>query len=252
MTFDVAAESYRRFMGRFSEPLADAFVAQLGLTDIERVLDVGCGPGVLTERLVTGFGADRVAAVDPSLPFVEAARLRCPGVEVRQATAEELPYVDAAFDAALAQLVVHFMTDPVGGLREMGRVTRPGGIVAANVWDFAGGAAPLSVFWQAAVELDPTTETESHLAGARRGHLVELADAAGLADAVEGYLTVTLSFPSFEDWWDPFTLGVGPAGAHVARLGDDDRTALRERCRALLPVPPFDVDASAWSVVARA
>ena len=87
MTFDVAAESYRRFMGRFSEPLADAFVAQLGLTDIERVLDVGCGPGVLTERLAARFGADRVAAVDPSPPFVEAARLRCPGVEVRQATA---------------------------------------------------------------------------------------------------------------------------------------------------------------------
>lgn len=250
--FEVAGDSYGRFMGRFSEPLADLFVTQAGLDGAERVLDVGCGPGVLTSRLAERFGAPNVSAVDPSPPFVAAARQRCPGVDVREAAAEDLPYDDDTFDAALAQLVVHFMADPVSGLREMGRVTRPGGIVAANVWDFAGAASPLTIFWRAAAELDPEAEDEVGLAGVRRGHLVELFEAAGLSDAIEGYLTVEVPFSSFEEWWEPYTLGVGPAGAHVARLDDEQRTALRERCRELLPESPFEVSASAWSVVARA
>jgi SAM-dependent methyltransferase len=252
MTFDVAADSYGRFMGRFSEPLAEVFLEQVGLADVDGVLDVGCGPGILTERLVAAFGPDRVAAVDPSPSFVEAARARCPGVEVRRATAEDLPYDDAAFDAALAQLVVHFMTDPVAGLREMGRVVRPGGIVAANVWDFAGDAAPLSLFWRTVLELDPGAQTESHLAGVRRGHLVELAEEAGLGDAIEGYLTVVVPFASFDDWWEPYTLGVGPAGAYVTGLDADARDRLRDRLREQLPEGPFEISASAWSMVARA
>ena len=138
MTFNVAAEAYDRFMGVWSRELSAQFAELAEIAHGDRVLDVGCGPGNLTSELVRRLGPEAVAAVDPSEPFVAAARARHPGVDVRQAPAEALPYPDRAFDAALAQLVVHFMSDPVAGLREMARVTRPGGVVAACVWDFAG------------------------------------------------------------------------------------------------------------------
>ena len=118
--FTVAAESYDRFMGRYSAPLAPQLAELAGVAGGQRVLDVGCGPGALTAELVRRAGAANVAAVDPSEPFVAAARERQPGVDVRQASAEELPFEDAAFDAALAQLVVHFMSDPVRGLERDG------------------------------------------------------------------------------------------------------------------------------------
>jgi len=250
--FDVAVESYGRFMGRYSEPLAAVFADAVGVSPGERVLDVGCGPGALTAVLARRLGTEYVVGVDPSESFVAAARKRLPGVDVLTAGAEDLPFDGDAFDAAVAALVVHFMADPVAGLREMGRVTRPGGTVAACVWDFAGGASPLSMFWRAVADLDPDAETERGLAGAREGHLVELCEAAGLADPVAGYLTVSVPCHSFEEWWDPYTLGVGPAGVYVSRLDGPAREALRERCRALLPPAPFSVSASAWSVTARA
>src|SRR5215216_4498640 len=148
------ADSYARFMGRFSEPLAPQF-ADLVPVHEGRVLDVGCGPGVLTAELVGRYGVDRVQAIDPSPAFVAAARARVPGVDVSEGTAEQLPYPDNAFAAALAQLVVHFMQDPVRGVAEMARVSRPGGVVAATVWDHGGGRGPLSPFWSAVDELDP-------------------------------------------------------------------------------------------------
>ena len=146
------------------------------------MLDVGCGPGVLTGPLVARCGASHVAAVDPSGSFVAATRDRFPEVDVREAAAESLPFDDDSFDAALAQLVVHFMTDPVAGLREMGRVTRPGGTVAASVWDFGSGTAPLSLFWRAAGELDPAAPGEADRAGTHEGELAALAESAGLRD----------------------------------------------------------------------
>ena len=135
----------------------------------QRVLDVGCGPGALTAELVERVGARSVAAVDPSEPFVAAAAERNPGVRVERASAEDLPFADGEFDAALAQLVVHFMADPVAGLREMARVTRTDGVVAACVWDHAGEQGPLSLYWDAARELDADVADESQLAGARAG-----------------------------------------------------------------------------------
>ena len=143
MTFVVAAESYDRFMGRYSVQLGPQLATFAGVIAGMRALDVGCGPGALTSVLVDRVGADQVSAVDPSPPFVEAVRARYPGVTVLQASAESLPFPDRAFDAAIAQLVVHFMADPVAGLAEMARVTRPGGVVAASVWDHAGGLGPL-------------------------------------------------------------------------------------------------------------
>ena len=143
MSFDVTADAYARFMGRYADPLAVAFAAYAGVRPGQRALDVGCGPGTLTALLVHELGPDAVQAVDPSEPFVAATRARFPEVDVRAGVAEALPFDDDSVDLALAQLVVHFMSDPVAGLSEMRRVTRPGGTVAACVWDHAGGSGPL-------------------------------------------------------------------------------------------------------------
>lgn len=251
MSFDVTPDAYGRFMGRYAEPLALLFADFAGVRTGQRVLDVGCGPGALTAELAARLGSDDVAAVDPSASFVAAVAERLPDVDVRRGSAEELPYPDAAFDLALAQLVVHFMTDPVVGLTEMARVVRPGGTVAACVWDHASDAGPLSTFWRAVRDLDPLATDESGLAGAREGHLAELCSAAGLRDVESALLSVTVPFATFDDWWTPFTLGVGPAGAHVAGLDEPSRERVRSRCAELLPQPPFTVDASAWTVRAR-
>ena len=252
MSFDVSADAYARFMGRWSEPLATEFATRAGVAAGERALDVGCGPGALTALLVERLGDGAVAAIDPSAPFVVAVRARFPGLDVHHGAAEHLPFPDDAFDVTLAQLVVHFMTDPVAGLAEMTRVTRPGGRVAACVWDHAGGGGPLAVFWEAVRDHDPQARDESGLAGAREGHLAEMCATAGLQDVESTSLSVTVHFPTFADWWEPFTCGVGPAGAHLAQLDEKSRTAVRDRCEELLPPAPFDLTASAWCAVARA
>lgn len=247
MSFNVAADAYDRFMGRYSRHLAPQMADLAGIASGQRAIDVGSGPGALTAELVERLGPASVAAVDPSTSFVEAARERNPGVDVRQASADALPFPDAIFDAALAQLVVHFMPDPVAGLREMARVTRPHGVVTACVWDHAGGEGPLGAFWHAVRELDPSAPDESDLPGARRGHLHELFDAAGLRDVEETGIESSVEHPTFEDWWEPFTAGVGPAGAYVATLGAPARDALRDRCAALLGPAPFVITARAWA-----
>ena len=251
MSFTVAAAAYDRFMGRYSVPLAPLFADHAGIGGAGRVLDVGCGPGALTAELVRRLGAEAVTAVDPSEPFVEAARERHPGVRVERSPAETLPFTDSSFDAALAQLVVHFMADPVAGLREMARVTAADGVVAACVWDHAGGHGPISVFWDAARSLDQDVVDESQMAGARAGHLTELFGDAGLREVDETALEVVVEHPTFESWWEPYELGVGPAGDHVAQLEPEERDALRERCRSLLPAAPFSLTVRAWSARGR-
>jgi SAM-dependent methyltransferase len=252
MSFQVTAEAYSRFMGRFSEPLAARFAELARLQPGQRALDVGCGPGALTDQLVERLDLNSVSAIDPSEPFVAALRERRPGLDVRRAGAEHLPFADDIFDASLAQLVVHFMADPVAGLGEMRRVTRPGGTVAACVWDHAGSGGPLSTFWQAVHDTDPSATGEAELAGTREGHLAELFAAAGLREIESVTLTVQVGFASLADWWDPFTLGVGPAGAYVATLDEEHRSVLLARCADLLPPAPFRVSATAWAARARA
>jgi SAM-dependent methyltransferase len=251
MSFTVAAAAYDRFMRRYSVPLAPLFADHAGIGGVSGVLDVGCGPGALTAELVRRLGTDTVTAVDPSEPFVEAARERHPGVRVERAPAETLPFTDATFDAALAQLVVHFMAEPVAGLREMARVSVPDGVVAACVWDHAGGHGPISVFWDAARSLDQDVVDESQMAGARAGHLTELFGEAGLREVDETALEVVVEHATFESWWEPYELGVGPAGDHVAQLEPEERDALRERCRSLLPAAPFSLTVRAWSARGR-
>jgi SAM-dependent methyltransferase len=249
MGFEVAGTAYDRFMGRYSRALAPQLAEFAGVASGQRALDVGSGPGALTAELVERLGASEVVAVEPSAPFIDALRERLPGVEALRASAEELPFADGVFDAALAQLVVHFMADPLAGLREMARVTRSGGVVAACVWDHAGERSPLAVFWRAAREVDPGARDESGLAGAREGHLADLLQQAGLQRVVTAEHEVPFAPASFDEWWEPFMLGVGPAGEYVAGLEEDARAALRERCRELLPDAPRAVAWAARGVV---
>jgi len=252
MSFDVAAEAYDGFMGRYSRLLSGKLADLARVRGGQRVLDVGCGTGALTSELVARLGPAGVTAVDPSAPFVAATRARHPGVDVRRAPAEQLPFPDGSFDAALAQLVVHFMKDPVAGLAEMRRVTRGDGVVAACVWDHGGGEGPLRIFWDAARVLDPEIDDESHLPGTRKGQLAELFEAAGLREIESTALSVSLEHSTFEGWWEPFTRGVGPAGAHLASLDAEGRRTLREECRRRVPSEPFTITAVAWAARGRA
>jgi hypothetical protein len=139
------------------------------------------------------------------------------------------------------------MADPLLGLREMLRVTRPHGAVAACVWDHSGGRGPLSSFWRSARALDPAVDGESRLAGSRRGHLAALLRRAGAEAVAEAPLAVEVEHADFEEWWRPFTLGVGPAGAHVAGLDGPERARLRDACRERMGEGPITVTAVAWA-----
>ena len=252
MSFDVAGDAYDRFMGRYSRPLAADLADWLGVADGQRCLDVGCGPGALTEQLVARAGPDHVSAIDPSEPFVAACRSRHPGVDVRLGGAEALPYDDDTYDVAAACLVVHFMQDPVGGLREMARVTRPGGLVAATVWDLAGSRAPMWPVWDAMSDVDPDHPGERGLRGGAAGDLAEILDAAGLQDVEEREMPVSVRHPSFDEWWQPYLQGVGPIGEALAALEPADRDRLAAACRERLGDGPFEVTAVAYAARGRA
>jgi ubiquinone/menaquinone biosynthesis C-methylase UbiE len=247
VSFEVAADAYDAFMGRYSRLLAPQLADLAGVEPGQRVLDVGCGPGALTTVLVERIGAENVSAVDPSEQFVAAARERHPGVDVQRASAEELPFADDTFDAAIAQLVVHFMADPVRGLSEMARVTRAGGVVAACVWDHAGEQTPLAPFWAAVRDFDHDAADESGLAGGREGHLAELFEQAGLREIEETVLPVQIEHTDFEEWWEPFTLGVGPAGSYLKTLEPAQQAELRERVRVAVDRAPFSFATRAWA-----
>ena len=251
MSFNVGADAYLQFIGRYSEQLAVQFADLAGAGPGQRLLDVGCGPGALTAELVRRAGAGAVSGVEPSRSFAAAVQERLPGTDIHVGKAEDLPFAADTFDAALAQLVVHFMADPVQGLREMRRVTRPGGTVAACVWDHAGGRGPVSAFWSAVRALDPAADDESDLAGAREGHLAQLFGEAGLTAVEASTLTVRAQYPGFDDWWQPYTLGVGPAGAYVAKLSAEQRSALQDQARRQLPTGPIEITAVAWAATGR-
>lgn len=247
MGFGAPAESYDRFMGRYAATLSPALADAAGVTSDMRVLDVGCGPGGLTGELVRRLGAESVAAADPAPQFAAACRERHPGADVREAPAEALPWEDDSFDAALSQLVIGFMSDPDEGIREMARVTRSGGVVAACMWDKTdGGMTMLHTFWTAARQIDPEVQGERTMAGTAEGDIAERLRGAGLEHVVDGHLTARADYEDFDDFWIPFTFGVGPAGAYLASLTDDRREAIREACRTALPDGAFSLDARAW------
>jgi SAM-dependent methyltransferase len=256
-SFRAPAEAYDRFIGRYSPQLATALIGFAGVEPGMKVLDVGSGPGALTAALAERVGLDNVTAAEPSEPFAEACRARVPEAEVVVASAESLPFADGTFDAALAQLVLNFIPDTVGGVREMTRVTRPGGIVASCVWDYSGGMTFLRAFWDAAREMDPDGGAAADEAAVMRwcaeGDLVELWQTCGLDDVRGGEVVVTASYDGFDDLWSPLPTGVGPAGAYTKSLEADRQAALRDALRRRLGVgdEPFELTARAWAVAGR-
>jgi ubiquinone/menaquinone biosynthesis C-methylase UbiE len=249
MQFTAPAEHYDRFMGRYVPPLAVALADAAGVQAGMRALDVGCGPGGLTRELAARLGADHVAAIDPAEQFADACRARNPGADVRVGAAEDLPWDDGAFDAALASLVIAFMRDADVGVREMARVTRPGGVVAACMWDIPGGGMTmLSTFWRAVRTVDPAAEGEQARVGVREGEIAAVFARAGLEDIEAGTLVSGAHYEDFDDFWEPFTFAVGPAGSYLRKLPAEQQDAVRDECRRLLgdPQGAFDLDARAW------
>lgn len=253
-TFAVQGATYDAYMGRYSVPLAEQFADAAGVAPGSSALDVGCGPGALTGVLVARLGPSAVFACDPSPPFCEACAARHPGVVVQPGRAEAIPFEDDVVDHVLAQLVLHFVSDPVAAAREMARVARPGGTVAACVWDFEGGMEMLRAFWDAASSVAEDVPDEARtLRFGRQGEIAELFDATGLEDVVESTLGVTSTYASFDELWNGFLAGVGPAGAYCVSRGEQDRARLRralyDRCGA--PGGPLTLGARARCAVAR-
>jgi SAM-dependent methyltransferase len=250
--FAAPAEHYDRFMGRYTPTLAVALADAAGVASGMRVLDVGCGPGGLTRELVARVGAANVAAIDPAPQFVAACRERNRGADVREGGAEELPWADGTFDAALSSLVIGFMRDADRGVREMARVTRPGGAVAACMWDLAtGGMTMLCTFWAAVGRVQPGAQGERSLAGTAEGDIEQRFRRAGLEDVIGGSLLARAGYTGFDDFWEPFTYAVGPAGQHLASLTVEQRARVRDGCRDVLPDGPFSLDARAWYASGR-
>jgi SAM-dependent methyltransferase len=249
--FDTAAETYDRYVGRYGPQLSRAHVRLLALRRNDDVLEVGCGPGALTEALAREVGAEHVYAVEPSERFAEACRSRVPGADVRLGVAERLPDFGREFAAATSQLVLNFMTDADTGVRAMAKAVRPGGVVASVVWDYRAGMRMLRAFWDAALELDRNAPDEGRtMAHCTPAGLRALWLRVGLGDVHTGKLEVEASYEDFADFWEPFPTGVGAAGAYCATLDAEQREALRERCfhRLGSPEGPFTLQARAWSV----
>jgi ubiquinone/menaquinone biosynthesis C-methylase UbiE len=247
MIFNVSDTSYDRFMGRYSVRLAPVFADFAAASG--RVLDVGAGTGALTAELVQRFGVENVAAAEPSPRFVEALRGRLPGVDAREAPGEQLPWEDDTFDAALAQLVVSFMADPPAGVREMTRVTRPGGVVAACMWD-RNEMEMFAAINRAREVVAPGTFERSALRYRDATELAQLFEDAGLQQIETGTLETEASYTGFDDFWEALSSGVGPAGQWVLELDDDQRAVLPDELRRQLGEPEgaFTLRGLAWAV----
>lgn len=246
--FDTSGDAYDAFMGRYSRLLAEPFAAFAGVRPGQRALDVGCGPGALTAELVRRLGAAAVSACDPSPAFVAACAARHPGVDVRPGSAEQVPFDDDAFDVVTAQLVLHFVADPPAAGRELARVTRPGGRIAACVWDFGRGMELLRAFWDAALSLDGSAPDEYRvLRFGREGEITDWLAAAGLSEVAETTLTVRSAYSGFDELWSGLLAGIGPAGGYCVSLPSDHREELRLALRERLGRPdgPFTLEAVA-------
>jgi len=253
MTF-VDAEAYEQLMGRWSRRLAPLLIEFAEVREGDRVLDVGSGTGSLA-LAVNAARASEVIGIDPSAAFVEHARTRTadPRVRFDVGDAQMLAYPDASFDKCLALLVMNFIPDARKAVAEMRRVTRPGGRVAAAVWDYGDGMTMLRAFWDAAVALDPAAEPrhERYMPYCRKGQLSLLWTETGFREVQETSLTISLEFASFDDFWSPFRGGQGSSGAYLTSLPPERRRALHARLLKDLsngrPEEPLTMEARAWA-----
>jgi len=251
------AESYERFMGRWSAVLAPLLLDLTNLRDAGRVLDVGSGTGALAFSIAKLRVHCQVLGIDPSKEYVDYANSRnlfADRARFQVGDAQQLRFPNSTFEASLSLLVFNFIPDGKKALREVSRVTKPGGWVSAAVWDYGAGMRMLRVFWDAAVTLDPsaTKIDESHMPLCRAGELGELWKRSGLERVDEQPLDITMRFESFADYWDPFLLGQGPGGAYLRTIDSDRRQALREEVKRRLALRaedrPFSLSARAWAV----
>ncbi|HVL54980.1 MAG TPA: methyltransferase domain-containing protein [Burkholderiaceae bacterium] len=250
-----AGDAYDRFMGRWSRRLAPAFAEFAGVADGDRVLDVGTGTGALAAAVAAMTSRSEVVGIDPSPGFIAAAtRNAGPRLKLERGDAQALPFPDRSFDRSMALLVMNFVPEPEQALREMRRVTRPGGGVSACVWDYDAGMQMLRIFWDEVVALDPAAEPrdERHMKLSRQGQLGALWRKAGLVDVQERPIEIEQAFTSFDDYWSPFVAGAGPAGAYAVSLPEDRRRQLAERVKARLLGDrndrAFRLQARAWCV----
>jgi SAM-dependent methyltransferase len=218
-----------------------------------RWLDVGCGTGELSRAVQEAASPAAVTGVDRSADYVRYAGEHSSGIEYRVGDATELPAEDASFDVAVSGLVLNFVPDTEGAVREMARATRPGGLVAAYVWDYADGMQFMRYFWDAAADVDSAAkelDEGARFPVCRPGGLSALFSAAGLANVEADGIVVPTTFANFDDYWRPFLGGQGPGPTLVAALSEDQRDRLRETLRERLPVAAdgsIAITARAWA-----
>jgi SAM-dependent methyltransferase len=251
------AQAYERFMGRWSRMVAPLLVEFTDVPDAGQILDVGSGTGALAFAIAERKAHCRVIGIDPSEEYVAYAGGKNPfpgRVSFKVGDAQDLDFGDATFAASLSLLVFNFIPDPDKALRQISRETKPGGLVSAAVWDYGAGMGMLRAFWDAAVSTDAGAEKldEKHMRLCRSGELSRLWKQGGLANIHEQALEITMRFESFADFWDPFLLGQGPAGAYVRTVQGDRLRTLRDAVKRRLPVSnestPFTLPGRVWAV----
>jgi len=235
-----SGDPYEYFMGRWSKLIAEQFVDWLSPEPGLRWLDVGCGSGALSEAIINRHNPASIDAIDQSEGFVRTAQQRLGSrASCRTGNALALPFEDDSIDITVSGLVLNFIPDPVKALVEMHRVTCRDGIVGTYIWDYSGKMEFLQYFWDAAVQLNPDTSDlhEGHrFSRANAEYLVDLFDRAGFSNVEAVPLEIATEFSSFDDYWDPFLGGQGPAPTYVSMLEDLDRNQLKEILVKTLPV----------------